>query len=513
MKLLFSSRLWAFFSFALLLFIFSSCDIGNKEDPIKVSPDAATIGDYIRTLGDDSKGLLNTQNISGASQRTQVNSRTSSSGFSGGYTECKTVTYDLKNNFENIAILRPTNGIIYPGALVIADKETLGGLPTPAGVDRAPVSLRLDLPGIGENGNIIVDNPSNTTVQPKIDEALEWWNANAYQDGYVNAANSSYSASTSYSSRQLSMDVGLNVEWARGDVSAQFNYESTKTERVAMMVFKQVFYSITMNEPFSPGEVFGPNTSLEDVELKFSASAPPAYVQAVNYGRIIMFRMISTTEATDVQLEGALNYATGLTSNISAELEATYKNILNNSSITVVTIGGNASVASKAVEATSFGDLNEIITGENAVYTRNNPGVPISYKLTYLKDNSTAKLGYTTEYEVETCQDYQYPSKPVSLNNKNGFLGPTVRFTIAYKQRVNGIEYNKSIGSGSIKTNTKAVKTIPAGAYGIRVTIEVLDGFKWKFLSDKTYSKPTQVCLQTTTNTLKTKIYLNEISC
>lgn len=513
MNALFQKKHKAFFLMAFLSSIIFSCDLGDKEEPLKISPDAATIGDYLRSMDADPQGLLNVQPISGASQRTQVGSNTSTSGYSGGYTECKTITYDLKNNFESIAILRPTNGIIYPGALVIANKETLGGLPVPAGIDRAPVSLRLDLPGIGENGNITVESPSNTSVQAKIDEALEWWNANAYQDGYVNAANSSYSASTSYSSRQLSMDVGLNVEWARGDVSTQFNYESTKTERVAMMVFKQVFYSITMNEPFSPGEVFGPKATLADIEQKFSAEAPPAYVQAVNYGRIILFRMVSTYEATDTELEGSLNYATGLTSNVSAEVEAKYKNILSKSTITVVTIGGNASVASEAVEAKGFGDLNSIITGDNAVYTRNNPGVPISYKLTYLKDNSTAKLGYTTEYKVESCTDKSYPSAEVSLNNKNGFLGVTMRFTITYKQRTNGIEYNRTINSGDIKTNTKVIKTIPSGSYGIRVTIEYLDGFKWKFLSDATYSKPTKACFESTQNATRTKVYVNGVSC
>lgn len=513
MKLFLQNNLKAFFFAAFLSLIFMSCDSGGKEEPIKISPDAASIADYLKNLSTNPQDILNVQSISSPSQRTQTNSNKSTSGFSGGYTECTTLTYDLKNNFESIAILRPTNGIIYPGALVIADKETLGGLPTPAGIDRAPVSLRLDLPGMGENGNLVVESPTNTSVQAKIDEALEWWNANAYQEGYVNAANSSYSASTSYSSRQLSMDVGLNVEWARGDVSTQFNYESTKTERVAMMVFKQVFYSITMNEPFNPGEVFGPKATLADVENKFSEMAPPAYVQAVNYGRIIMFRMVSTSSATDIELEGTLNYATGVTSNVSAELESKYKEILTKSTITVVTIGGNASVASQAVEAKGFGDLNTIITGDNAVYSRNNPGVPISYKLTYLKDNSTAKLGYTTEYQVETCTDNLYPSAEVSLNNKNGFLGVTMRYTVTYKQRVNGIEYSKSLGSGEIKTNTKTVKTIPSGAYGIRLTIEYLDGFKWKFLSDYTYSKPTKACFESTQNALKTQVYVKGVSC
>ena len=180
------------------------------------------------------------------------------------------------------------------------------------------------------------------------------------------------------------MDIGLNVEWARGDVETQFNFESSTTERVAMMSFKQVFYSVTMDPPTNPGQVFGPDASLTEIEQKFGPNSPPAYVQAVNYGRIIMFRMTTTESATDSELEGAMNYATGLT-NVSGTIEAKYKSILNKSSITVVTIGGNASVASEAVNAKNFADLNYIITGDNAVYSRNNPGCTHFLQIALLK--------------------------------------------------------------------------------------------------------------------------------
>lgn len=511
MKALFQNKLKVILAFALTL-SFTSCDLGGSEDPILISPDAESITDYLKNMSSDNSSLLNVQNISGGSQRTETSNKVNGSPIDGGTLECRTIQYDLKNNFEDIAILRPTNGIIFPGALVIADEATLGGLPTPAAVDRAPMTLRIDLPGMGENGSLNVESPSNSDVQTKIDEALEWWNANAYQEGYVNAANSSYIARTSYSSRQVSMDIGLNVEWARGDVETQFNFESTTTERVAMMSFKQVFYSVTMDPPTNPGQVFGPDASLTEIEQKFGPNSPPAYVQAVNYGRIIMFRMTTTESATDAELEGAMNYATGLT-NVSGTIEAKYKSILNKSSITVVTIGGNASVASEAVNAKNFADLNYIITGDNAVYSRNNPGVPISYKLHYLSDNTTAKLGYTTEYQVKTCQEKKHPAKEVTLNNRNGFLGVDVRFTITYKTKENGITYNRTISSGDIKTNTKTAKTIPAGAFGIRLTVEYQDGFKWKFLADNTYSKPTQVCLETTQNAVRTKIFINQVSC
>ncbi len=45
---------------------------------------------------------------------------------------CVSTTFDLKNNFEDIAILRPTQDVIWPGALVEANQSLLDGLPEPA---------------------------------------------------------------------------------------------------------------------------------------------------------------------------------------------------------------------------------------------------------------------------------------------------------------------------------------------------------------------------------------------
>lgn len=481
----------------LLIFLFSSCGEENNPEPPKISPEAPEIEDYVESLTYNPSELLNVQDIGGASsKREEIASSSTNTEGNGTVTVCSTKEYSLLNNFEEVAVLRPTNGVIYPGALVIGDSKMLGGLPTPVSIDRAPVTLRLDLPGIGEKGTIVVDHPSNSAVQTKIDEALEYWNNNAYQDGYVNASNSSYQTSTSYSSRQLSMDVGLNVEWAAGNVASQFNYTSSRTEKVAMMVFKQVFYTISLDVPGSPGEFFGTNTTTAKVKEVFSPEAPPAYVHSVAYGRIIMFRMITTAEADELQIKGAFNYATGLT-NASGETEVKYKEILQKSSITTVTIGGNAEVASSAVSATNFGDLNPILTGENAVYSKSNPGVPIAYTVRYLKDNSFAKMGFTTDYAVESCTENVYPAKEMTFYNRTGpgaDIGWDVRFAVYYKEHGSGA--SKSVGSGLFSKGKKAVLTVPAGAYGIRVEFDYVDGAVWKTLFTKTYDKPTQECFQ-----------------
>ena len=448
--------------YALLLLILSSC---NKE---KIHPEADSINELIANLSYDPDELLNVQPISGPSERNPNGVEIDKPVVKGWVHECKKNKYTLQNNFNDVAILRPTRGIVYPGALVVANEEMLNGAPDPLAVERAPVTLRLDLPGMGKKGTIKIDDPQkNTNVQAGIDEALEWWNANAYQDGYVNASNSSYQASTSYSSQQLSMDVGLNYQWATGDIAAQFNYASSSEEMVAMMVYKQVFYTVSMDPPSSPSGFFHKGVSASYLQSIISSDAPPAYVHSVSYGRIIMFRMRTTIQATDIELAAAMDYARGFDKG-SASVEARSKQILSNSTMTAITIGGNAEVASEAVTANGFGDLHGIITGKNAVYSRDNPGVPIAYSIRYVQDNSFAKMGYTTEYSIEECKDYEFQHEKITYTHSHS--GES-RFRIKYRKG-NSSYYYYGPYREDIGKNESAEIIPPRGAYDVEIEVD-----------------------------------------
>lgn len=385
----------------LIIFLCSNC----TKDPVSptLSEDQkASINDYIQKLSYDPEALLNYQNTGGGSSSSEVISAdTSTSNSSNEQLTCVSTTYNLRENFENIAILRPTSGVIWPGALVKGNQSMMDGLPDPITLSRAPVTFKIDLPGIGESGVQTVENPTNSSIQAAIDKSLEWWNANAYQEGYVNSASSFYKVKKAYSSKQIALEVGLSAQWATGDVSAQFNYQSSDEKTVVMAVYKQAFYTITMDSPRSPEAVFGKDVTLEQVKGAMDNAAPPAYIQSVTYGRIIMFRMETSYKASGYVIESAFKYAAGVS--VDGALEAEYQEILKNSSVELIVLGGNAAVSSRAVSAKSANDLVPIIEGDNAVYSRNNPGVPVSYTIRYLKDNSLAKLGYFTEYTATEC--------------------------------------------------------------------------------------------------------------
>ena len=513
----------------LLIAISFSC---GKDDNIEEQMQIAKeeINDVIGNLSYDADELLGvvetgTQN----SVRTAGDPNEDADTKNNVTRSCTTTPYNLKTNFEEIAILKPNNGIIWPGALVKIDEALRRGLPTPVTMDRAEMSLRVDLPGIGENGNILVEKPDFNTVDAGIDEALEWWNANAYQEGYVNEASSYSDATTSYSSKQVSMDLGVNIEWASSDVSSQLSYESTSTKRVANMVFKQVFYTVSMVTPPNPSAVFGADITADQIESTFNSSTPPGYIQSVSYGRIIMFRMETTYEATDSQLKAAFNYAAGKSASISADSELKSKAILSSSNITTIVIGGNAEVGAEAVSAKGFGDLSKIIEGENAVYSRNNPGAPISYTVRYLKDNTIAKMGYTTDYEAENCSSSGKKHRTIDFINDSN---REFRFGITYKNSLPGssggiskAKLDSDPDRGWIySTVSGEIKEIqpPDGAYDIRVYVELKsgggDGKDGKYQSTYNHligdnTKASNSCHRATTNWLGLDLKIQRVTC
>ena len=454
---------------SLLLFI--AC---SKDDVI-ISPDAMDIDTYLKSLNYDLASLLNEKDVTGSSDRTIKNeSTTSTPPYQGKYEECSEVTYQLDKNFDKVTILRPTNGIIWPGALVYGDKDMLDGVPRPVTLDRSPVTLRLDLPGMGDEGTIKVDDPRNSTVQNKINAALEWWNANEYQEGYVNPSLSEYQSSVSHTSEQLGLDVGMNVEWASGAVESQLSYTSNTQTQVAVLVFKQVFYSVTMDTPDSPGAVFGPDVRLADVQANIDESQPAAYVSSVDYGRIIMFRMEARDVDESISLNAVLEYASGVS---GGTVNTDFDQVLNSSStsITVLTLGGNAEVASEAVTADGIGALSGIITGKNAVYGRDNPGVPIGYTIRFLKDNALAKMGYTTEYTLSECRVKDWNHADIVIRNK--FNITNIRARLKYTDD-GDVFYT---GWQTIKDETfegkKLDEQAPDGVYDVELFVEKYEVF------------------------------------
>lgn len=370
-------------------------------DPLNSSE---SLGEYINGLSYNPESLLAVQGTGDQPifEKALSQGETMRKPGGGTITTCTKTPKQLSRNFDEIAVLQPTRGVIYPGALIFADKYLVNGEPRPmTGLPRFPLNLRLDLPGLGENGKFTIDEPTEDNVQTGVNQALDSWNNSTnFQNGYVNNSRSGYSSAVAYSSEQLPLNLGFNENWAQGSVSAQFKYVSNLEKVVVSVAVKQVFYTVDFNAPATPEGFFDSGVTAEQAHNVFSSAKIPAYISSVNYGRIIMFRMESNGDVIPSEAESALRYAAGLLS-VSGEIQTKYNTILSNSVLTAVTVGSNGQAETANVKAS---DLMPIIKGKNAVYSKSNPGIPISYSVKFLKDNSIAKIGATADYSEEKCE-------------------------------------------------------------------------------------------------------------
>ncbi len=253
---------------------------------------------------------------------------------------CTKIQHKLNKNLDAVAILSPTAGVVFPGALVRADQNLSEGHPTPIALPRGPATLSVDLPGLANPSETLV--PTNSNIQKFVNAKLEEWNKQAGSEGYINAARSFLQTTQAYSSQQVALDLGFNSKWASGNASAQINTSSSTEKSVVVAYYQQVFYTITMDTPTTPAGVFDSAVDLEEAQRAFSERNPPAYVRNVDYGRLLMVKMETSSINTSVNLKGAFEQATQGGVTVGGKLEATYKDIINNASFTALAIGGGA---------------------------------------------------------------------------------------------------------------------------------------------------------------------------
>jgi thiol-activated cytolysin len=341
---------------------------------------------------------------------------------SGKITTCTRTTHSLKANFENVAIVQPTQGIIYPGALIKVNKAMLDGQPEAIqDLKRGPLTLRLKLPGVGSEGNLKIDEPSDGTVETAINHALDVWTSNNNTpESYKNASRSNYEVTEAFSSDQLAVKLGASVGYMSLSASAGFGFSSSNEKRTVIAIYKQIFYTVSFDPPngFTADKFFDPSVTLDEAKAAFDNKSPIGYVADESWGRLLMFKMETSKNTSSVDAEAALKFGIGAL-NVGVESKNNYEKILSNSQINVITLGGNAAVSSTANSAKSADDLRAIIEGENAIFSKNNPGSPIGYTIKFVKNNGIAKMGSTTEYTATECNVFE--SRFVRVENGGAF--------------------------------------------------------------------------------------------
>lgn len=288
--------------------------------------------------------------------------------------------------------LQANSDVYWPGALLDA-KTVLSGDNIPIAVRRAPVTVSVSLSGVQGNCAVTVPDPKLSTLRQAVTDLL------GQQINGATPARISFTVSEVHSQDQLQLVLGGNLSAGTHSVQAQFDFNNTQVNSRVLVKFMQVYYTIDLDLPGAPSDLFAADSDWSSVRDACSGKVP-VYISSVSYGRLALFSFESAEDAA--KLKAAVNYScNGIVADGGVNVEAAWKDVLNNSTIKATIIGGSGATAVSSVQG--FEGLKiYLLSGGN--YDSNSPGAPVSYKLRFLKDNSVMPVVASASYSTVTRQ-------------------------------------------------------------------------------------------------------------
>jgi len=307
--------------------------------------------------------------------------------------------YRTTINVTELAGFNPNIGTIWPGALV-QGKSLKSGVLSPVNVARTPGTLLLSTLGTPSNDGKTeprskqVDRPSAATIE---DARVQMIN-----NGFLVPAKLSQVFKEFSSIDHAMVQIGASASYLGSSIKASLDSDSYSSNRNVMVLFTQEYYTIAMDAPTSPTSYFSNEVVVEDLQpYANTGDNPLCYVQSVTYGRMGMLFASSSVDIETLKrsIEATVRWASG---NFSAYVGSQEEKVAKASDVKMLLLGGSPDSG-----------LQLIPTTDQAIQTladwikqpiTNSPrdiqlGLPISYKVNYLKDNAFAKLSFTTDYD------------------------------------------------------------------------------------------------------------------
>jgi thiol-activated cytolysin len=321
-----------------------------------------------------------------------VEGETSAPEREGDYS-CTTQNLAETRQYDRIVAYSANSESMWPGAILRGD-SIYSGLFTQLVFDRAPLSFSISLESLAGGKSGVMEQPSLSSFRDAVTEVLDTEVTGA------TPANIYAEIEQVHSEEQLSIALGASVSWlgAAASISSSFNFSQQDTRSRYVVKYTQAYYTIDVDQPANPSDLFGENVVVDDVREKLGPGNPPVYVSSITYGRMVVFTFESNYSAEELGAALEFVYRGGV--DVSGDVSVTYKDIVSSSKITAYILGGSGGEAARSIE--SYDSLMEFIRS-GGDYSRDSPGAPIAYKLSYLSDNSPARLSFTEDYDVTEC--------------------------------------------------------------------------------------------------------------
>jgi len=376
---------------------------------------------------------------------------------------CRKDTKTARDSTYENALLNPSDAV-YPGALVRLDEDLARGQPTLYSFQRAPLTMKVELPNGQALTTFTVDPTQGSTVRNAVETAVRnWLDAD---NGFTPQVRAFGSSKKAFSQDQIGVDLGFGAQWSGNKATARMNAKSTTESTTTIKAFTQIYYTVSVDVPTSPGAFFK-ESSPDLTSATMPPGSPPGYVSSVDYGRLMIMVMTTNSAETKINAEATLEYASNPDMKIDADLKTTYEGILQNSLITVLAIGGSAVDATKLFSGsgTDLAQNFDEVVGAGLVFNKANTGFPVSYTVKDVKSNKIAQMNTTTRYVEEDCE--KYASGFIKLFHDGLFVA---KFDVSWNQfDDSGMTERITWSSGLRDHNWMFTKELPGDAQAIRI--------------------------------------------
>jgi len=274
-----------------------------------------------------------------------------------------------------------TDNDIYLGAIIQGKywKEN-GDLISIGDFDRNNMVVTISGITINDGSNSIDAYPSNAEMTDAINSLRTTY------DFVPNANNYKYINESASSQTQIGLSFGIHPAWME-NIGFDFSIENTYQKNTVYVYFKQIYYTISAELPAQPSDFFTPDVDIEALKTKITSESPAGYISSIDYGRVIIVKMTSSSSKTDMKAAiGAV--FNGLNIGVDGE----YQRVLNNSKFEVDVYGGNSTTI-----LDSISNVIEYIN-DGLVIQDLNSAVPIEYHVNYL-DGGSFNTGDEIQYE------------------------------------------------------------------------------------------------------------------
>ncbi|PVX23844.1 MAG: hypothetical protein CW691_09530 [Candidatus Bathyarchaeum sp.] len=301
--------------------------------------------------------------------------------------------HDVVDNIDSVVYLGLNDDVIWPGSLV-EGTHAHDFVYVPISVDRAPVTLSVSLEGSSATGESItntVDDPKLSSIRQGISDLLK---SAITEDTHV-PARVDFNYEQVYTESQMNIFVGADVSYGAGSLETKFDWNSLTKQNKIIASYKQIYYTIDIDTPGSPADIFDPTMPISDIDSALGTGTKPLYVSSVSYG--MMALMFIETDYSFEEMKWALDASYNAVVSGSVDLDLKTQQIMQSSTIQIVVYGGSTA-GLQELETGYNGFLNVISASKD--FNARSPGVPLVYRFRHLSDNTLALITLTSQYTL-----------------------------------------------------------------------------------------------------------------